>query len=101
MLKPTLPLVIVEWLDAWGDATSAITPQDAHLTHHPEIISTLGWVLLETPTGIRVASEFCADGSYRATSFIPSGMIKSVTPFTLRKRHAKPTPSAPSNDGTA
>lgn len=77
--------VEVEWEDAWGNATEAVFPQDAHEQHKPEVIKTYGWLLVDNEKGVSVFSEKCDDGSYRGRSFITRAMIKSVIPLKLSK----------------
>ena len=86
-----LPLVLVEWDDAWADATAAVTERDVGDSHKAEVIRTLGWLLKEDDKGVSVAAEYCADGSYRGRSFIPRGMIRSMTHYRLVKPR-KPKP---------
>ena len=85
-----LPLILVEWLDAWADATAAITERDVGDSHKPEVIRTLGWLLKEDEAGISLACEYCADGSYRGRSFIPKGMVSKVTHYKLTKPRKRP-----------
>ncbi len=80
-----LPLVLVEWDDAWADATTAVTEKDVGDSHRAEVIRTLGWLLRDDEIGISVAAEYCADGSYRGRSFIPRGMVRSMTFYKLTK----------------
>lgn len=88
MNRPDLPLVIVEWNDAWGKAEESVTLADVAATHHPTVIYTLGWVLFEDDKGISLANEHYLD-IYRGRSFIPRELIRSVTPFTLTKPRKK------------
>lgn len=95
MLRMTkLPLVVVRWIDAWGDMTTAVDMAEALRAHKPEVVTTLGYVLVDDAEGIQLAGEICDDGTYRARSFIPRGMVKSVTPYKLTKpRAVKPKPT--------
>jgi len=88
-MLPTLPLVVVEWDDAWADAVATVTEKDVGETHHAEVIVTIGWLLKQDEKGISIACERCGDGSYRGRSFIPHGMVRSVTPFRLTKPKQK------------
>jgi hypothetical protein len=85
VLPNELPFIAVKWGDAWGDAATTITPQNAHETHKPEVITTFGFLVYENEKGIRLASEYCDDGSYRGTSFIPRGIVIDVIPIKLSK----------------
>jgi hypothetical protein len=88
-----LPLVIVTWDDAWGDAVTAISERDAHESHKPEVIRTIGWVIHQDPEGVKLVTEICEDGTYRGQSYIPRGMITDMQEFTLRKKsHARVHP---------
>lgn len=94
-MKP-LKLVVVEWLDAWVRADEPVTLADVGASHHPEPVTTIGWVLLQDDTGISLANEVY-DGHYRGRTFVPAGMIESITPYKLTKaRQPKTKPAAPS-----
>lgn len=87
-----LPLVVVEWNDACTFDSGA-TLKDIAASHRPEVVTTIGWLLLDDTAGISMASEFY-DDTYRGRSFIPRAMVVSVTPFTLtkpRKKKEQPT----------
>lgn len=86
---PTLPLVVVEWDDAWAISDTPATPDEARISHKPEPVVTIGWVLHQDEVGIQVANEFY-DGSFRGRTFILASMIRSVTPYKLsRPRRSK------------
>lgn len=91
--------VVVLWNDAWIDATEPITLQDARLKHKPLTVKSFGWLLIEDEVGVTLASERYLDNSehdiYRAATFIPRAMIKSVTPVNLSKKRAPKTPKTP------
>lgn len=80
-----LPLVVVTWLDAWGDMTTPVELSEVGKSHKAEEVTTIGWVLRDDETGIQLSGEHCADGTYRSRSFIPRGMVQSVTPYQLVK----------------
>jgi hypothetical protein len=82
-MRHKLPLVLVEWDDAWTDH-EPITEYAAGIAHGPERLRTLGWVLKEDDVGITVVNEFYGD-EYRGRTFIPRGMVRSVTRYTLQK----------------
>ncbi len=91
MKPPTmnLPLVIIEWADAWFKE-EGITLGDAKIPsiHSPTIVHTLGWVLFEDEGGVSLATEYY-DDTYRGRTYIPRGMIVTTTPYKLTKKKAK------------
>lgn len=96
-------IVIVVWDDAHGSAHREVTEDD--MPHRPLVMQTIGWLLRQDELGISIANEYCSDAEsacYRGHTFVPIGLIRSVTPFTLstpRKPRAK-TSSVPSgSDG--
>lgn len=90
--------VIVKWLDAWGEETSEATVANAHEAHRAVPMETAGWLLRQDETGVSIFCERCTEKAeyvYRGRTFIPTGMIVSVTPYKLSKPRAKkPTPPA-------
>ena len=82
-MKPP-PLVVVEWLDAWVKGDEPTTLADVKADHKPEEITTIGWVIFRDDSGIQLANEFYS-GGYRGRTYIPAGMIHSVTPYKLTK----------------
>lgn len=86
MKHNTLPLVVVEWDDAWVDGSDPVNLADAASSHKPKTIVTLGWVLKDDERGISLANEHYADeDTYRGRTFIPRAMVRSTTPFKLAK----------------
>lgn len=81
------PLVVVEWMDAWVKE-EGIVLDDAKSSHAPTIVHTIGWVLYEDDVGISLANEYF-DDTWRGRTFVPRGMIKSVTPYKLSKPRNK------------
>lgn len=83
------------WFDAWGDTAGDCTPENVHEKHKPAVMQTVGWLLLENDIGVSVCCERdTVDGSYRGRTFIPRGMIKSITDFPpKRKPRAKRVPT--------
>jgi hypothetical protein len=81
----TLPLVVVEWDDAWQTETPA-TLRD--FVHKPERITTIGWLMKDDEVGVQLANEFY-DDTYRGRTFIPRAMVVKVTPYALTKPRAK------------
>ncbi len=69
------------------------------------VVQTFGWIIIDNETGLRVANERSLDNGnevYRGLTFVPRGMIRSITPYKLVKpRQTKPkiksleTPKAP------
>lgn len=92
------PLVVLEWMDAWCRGDHAVTLADVGALHHPEPITTIGWVLMHDDTGIMLANEWYSDG-FRGLTFVPAGMISSVQPYRLtkapkpRSKAVPPTPT--------
>jgi hypothetical protein len=81
----TLPLVVVEWDDAWQSETPATL---AHFVHKPERITTIGWLMKNDEIGVQLANEFY-DETYRGRTFIPRAMVVKVTAFRLSKQRVK------------
>ena len=85
-----LPLVVVEWNDAWIDGNDPANLAEAKATHKPKGIITLGYVLYEDDNGIQLANEYYEDESiYRGRTYIPKGMVRKITPYRLTRPHAK------------
>lgn len=90
MKQQTLPLVVVEWNDAWVDGTDPVSPADVAATHKPKVVITMGWVLKDDEQGISLANEhYAGEDTYRGRTFIPRVMVKNVTPFKLAKIREK------------
>lgn len=86
-----LPLVLVAWNDANTD-NDPVTIESVRAVHKPMVVHTLGWLLYEDEDGLTVVNEWYFD-SYRGRTFIPRGMLISVTPYKLsRPRTKKPPP---------
>ncbi len=79
-----LPLVIVEWQDAWTNELG-VTVDDVGATHKPMAVHTIGWLLKEDEIGVSLANEHFDDGSYRGRTFILRSMVVSVTHHALAK----------------
>lgn len=91
-----LPLVVVVWNDAWASET-AVTQTE--LVHKPEKIVTIGWLLRDDEVGVQLANEHY-DETYRGRTFIPRGMVQSVTHYQLAKPRQK-KPVEPKVEGPA
>jgi hypothetical protein len=76
-----LPLVVVEWDDAWQSETPATLD---HFVHKPERITTIGWLMKDDAIGVQVCNEFY-DETYRGRTFIPRAMVVTVTHYALKK----------------
>lgn len=88
-------IVICVWEDAHGDAHREVTEDD--LPHRPMIMKTIGWLLKQDDKGVSIANEHCSDGDamcYRGCTFVPAGMIISITPFKLQT----PRKTRPANE---
>ena len=85
-MKPIL--VSVAWNDAWVDGDGAVSLDDVALSHHPKVITTLGWLLYEDEHGVSIANEYF-DDVYRGRTFIPRAMIISIVSYQLTKSRSK------------
>ena len=106
--KDKLPLVLVEWHDAWTNELG-VTVEDVGASHGPMVVHTLGWLLKdnrdaplpegtwiqpegisENPPkgakidkrGVSLANEYF-DDQYRGRTFIPRAMVARVTVMRL------------------
>jgi hypothetical protein len=89
MSVTNLPLVLVEWDDAWINEVS-VTLEDVGASHKPTTVHTLGWLLREDDVGVSLANEHY-DATYRGRTFIPRAMVREVTRFTLTKPRPRKT----------
>lgn len=101
-----LPLVVVEWADAWVDGSDPVNPADVKASHKPKIIVTLGYLLLRDDVGVSLANEYYHDEDvYRGRTFVPAAMLLSVkehkltTPRKPKVRREKPSVSVVPVDG--
>ena len=70
---------LIVWRDAGGDADKDLSwaSADAVPDDNP-IITSVGWVVKETPNNVTIAMDSCqADGTTHTRSRIPTGMIIS------------------------
>jgi hypothetical protein len=86
------PLVAVKWLDAHGSSTIAYAEHE--IPHAAIVVITEGRLLRDDEAGITLANERCADHTWRGVTFIPSGMIVSVSAPEHATRPRKPKPNA-------
>lgn len=71
-----LPLVIVEWGDAWGSAGW----RDIQDNHCAEPVVSVGWMVQNDAKGITLLTSVAhKNGSAVGTSFIPKGMVSKLT----------------------
>ena len=93
-MSPEKPIVCVAWEDAHGSIATAYSEHE--IPHASVVILTIGWLLRQDEVGISVANEYCGDGTWRGVTFVPHGMMQSVTPIltrTPRKKRVKPEPA--------
>lgn len=93
-------LVLVRWNDAHSGGTEQF--EASSVPHAPMIVETVGWLLRQDGEGVSVASELIDGATYRAYTFVPAGMVISVTPVVKprkkRGRNAETPPDdTPSN----
>ena len=88
MIDHKLSLALVVWNDASTTPDEPITLEDVGSVHYPVVVHTLGWILRDDEVGITLVNEFY-EGTYRGRTFIPRGMIVSVTPFRLTRMKKK------------
>jgi hypothetical protein len=86
-----LPLVTVTWADAWGNKSDEVTLEDVASTHIPQMVTTVGWLLLDDAEGVSIANERYGS-TYRGRTFIPRAMVRSITPV-IKPRKSKVTPT--------
>jgi len=99
----SLPLVIVAWNDANTGNEDVVTLETVDSYHKPTVIHTIGWLLKGDDNGVTLVNEYY-DGYFRGRTFIPGGMVISITPYNLSKprkpRHVDNTsPPIPAGDG--
>lgn len=94
------PLVRVVWDDAHATSTTAAFSEH-EIPHAPIRITTYGLLLREDEKGVTVASEACADGTYRGLTFVMRVMLVSIEPVVKAsgrrgRRRAAPLSLPPS-----
>lgn len=92
------PLVAVKWLDAHGSGLNAYAEHE--LPHAAIEITTYGLLVREDAAGVSVAGEWCSDGTYRSCTFVPKGMLVSVTPLLKPKVVRSKKKKAPPPEGS-
>jgi hypothetical protein len=86
--RPSLPLVLVTWRDAWFDFDE-VDPEDARSDY---LVTTVGFLVRQGPRFLSIAQEVLPDGDgYRAVTHIPVSVVGSLT--TLRE-HEEPIADA-------
>lgn len=101
MKLPAKPFVFVHWHDAHGshgDTTASYSEDD--LPHESKLMVTAGWLVKDDDKGITLFGEWCCDDDdetpWRSRTFIPRGMVVSVSPApSPRRRRPGTTSSAP------
>mgnify|MGYP001585292875 FL=1 len=91
MTEP-VPFVVLVWDDAFGDATTEVTLKTVMDGHHAQVFQTAGWLLKDDETGVSLANERGVDQGeevYRGRTFVPRGMVRSLTPFILTRPRKK------------
>ena len=84
-----LQMVKVTWLDAHGIVgTTALALHE--IPHGGIVITSYGLLLRHDEQGVSIASEMCADGTYRGYTFVPAGMLVEVEPIGPRAKQRKP-----------
>lgn len=97
-----IPFVVVEWLDAWKDATNDASLTEARAAHKPVRCFNAGWLLLDDEEGVQIAAEVSPTEPlpYRQRSLIPRAMIVAVHHVKLaqprKKATSAPAPESPS-----
>ena len=85
--------VSVTWEDAWSDDNGEWSPENVHESHHPAVMQTVGWLLLENDVGVSIFNERdTKTGGYRGRTFIPGRMIMKVEDFPpkrIKRKNAK------------
>lgn len=89
------PYVIVEWHDAWKDATNDVDLEGAQMGHKPTTCFTGGWVVVDNETGIQLSADVSPTEPlpYRQRTLIPRAMIVDVYPQKLSKPRKPKPPS--------
>ena len=70
-------LVVVEWEDAWADASWHDVLEGHEDAQKPVIAYSVGWVVQETEEAIVLSSAVVADG-LGGLMRIPAGMVRTV-----------------------
>lgn len=75
-----LPFVVVEWHDAWKDATNDVDLEGAQMGHKATTCFAAGWMLVDNDKGIQLCAEASPSESlpYRQRTLIPRAMIVAV-----------------------
>lgn len=75
-----LPFVVVEWHDAWKDATNDVDLEGAQMGHKATTCFAAGWMLVDNEKGIQLCAEASPVESlpYRQRTLIPRAMIVAV-----------------------
>jgi hypothetical protein len=79
------PLFACTWQDAHGSSTSSAYSEH-EIPHAAILITSYGLLLRQDDSGVSIASESCADGTYRGVTFIPRVLIVELRPLEKPKR---------------
>lgn len=80
--------VIVDWKDAWTQSYDEATLSNVADEHRPMPMQSVGWLLHEDEAGVSIFNERCMERKepeYRGRTFIPRGMIQTITEYKLVK----------------
>ena len=84
---PSKPLVIVKWEDPHSPAgTICIDDNSIDELHKTIPMHTVGWLLKDDAKGVSIGGEWCGDGDYRSTTFIPRSLIHTVHKLNRAKK---------------
>lgn len=85
---PNKPFVAVTWRDPQG----ARGPFSEHeVPHAPIEITTYGWLIRRDDQGVSLASEYCADNSYREYTFVLTELILETVEIAVKKARIRRT----------
>lgn len=92
---PPKPFGVVTWDDAHGSAADEMSETELERKHKGITYVSYGWIVRTNEAGVTLAAEWCPeDKKYRATMFIPRGMVATEETLTLVKPRRKKTPVA-------
>jgi len=82
MTRPAAPvLAIVAWDDAWSTLDHDATVD----TDAPYRVTTVGWIVRDTPRAIVLAAERLPGGAWRGITRIPRAIVLRVEIISHRK----------------
>ena len=90
MKHPDKPFAMVIWDDAHGNSSDDYSEEELLKKHKGARYYSYGWLILSNEIGIRLVSEWQPEEkSYRATMFIPRGMVVEEQILVLAKPRRK------------